>query len=112
MGCWPRRCSSSSPASSPCSPRPATPLRTFGIRRNEKIACHVTVRGEKALALIEAGLKVKEFELLRKNFSDPGNFGFGINEHIDLGIKYDPSTGIYGMDSFVVLERPGFRVNC
>jgi hypothetical protein len=22
--------------------------------------------------------------------------GFGIQEHIDLGIKYDPSTGIYG----------------
>ncbi len=22
-----------------------------------------------------------------------GNFGFGIDEHIDLGIKYDPSTG-------------------
>ncbi|KAI5431037.1 60S ribosomal protein L17B [Lathyrus oleraceus] len=30
--------------------------------------------------------------------------------HIDLGIKYDPSTGIYGMDFFVVLERPGYRV--
>ena len=44
----------------------------------------------------EAGLKVKEYELLRRNFSDTGNFGFGINEHIDLGIKYDPSTGIYG----------------
>lgn len=44
----------------------------------------------------ESGLKVKEFELLRKNFSDTGNFGFGINEHIDLGLKYDPSTGIYG----------------
>ena len=27
-------------------------MRTFGIRRNEKIACHVTVRGEKALNLI------------------------------------------------------------
>jgi len=39
---------------------------------------------------------VKEYELLRRNFSDTGNFGFGINEHIDLGIKYDPSTGIYG----------------
>ena len=26
-------------------------------------------------------------------------------------IKYDPSTGIYGMDFFVVLERPGFRVS-
>ncbi|KAG5047735.1 hypothetical protein JHK86_017141 [Glycine max] len=23
---------------------------------------------------------------------------------------YDPSTGIYGMDFFVVLERPGYRV--
>ena len=66
---------------------------------------------------------MKEFELLRKNFSETGNFGahravagvdersrrtalravltfcsagFGINEHIDLGLKYDPSTGIYG----------------
>jgi len=85
-------------------------VRTFGIRRNEKISCWVTVRGDKALSLIEAGLKVKEFELLRRNFSDSGNFGFGINEHIDLGIKYDPSTGIYGMDFYVVLERPGFRV--
>jgi hypothetical protein len=171
-------------------------VRTFGIRRNEKIACHVTVRGEKAMNLIvrsqprrapragaaaaggasrphrqrmpacairegfaggltlfsgcvracllrasqESGLKVKEFELLRRNFSETGNFGarlalapvgmawlcsfrvgaaahararhvcsrhvccalrltltgFGINEHIDLGLKYDPSTGIYG----------------
>ena len=39
-----------------------------------------------------------------------GNFGFGIEEHIDLGIKYDPSTGIYGMDFYVVLARPGKRV--
>lgn len=39
---------------------------------------------------------MKEYELLRRNFSETGNFGFGINEHIDLGIKYDPSTGIYG----------------
>ena len=36
-----------------------------------------------------------------------GNFGFGIQEHIDLGIKYDPSIGIYGMDFYVVLGRPG-----
>lgn len=48
------------------------------------------------VTLQESGLKVKEYELLRRNFSDTGNFGFGINEHIDLGIKYDPSTGIYG----------------
>ncbi|KAH1248286.1 60S ribosomal protein L11 [Glycine max] len=85
-------------------------VRSFGIRRNEKIACYVTVRGDKAMQLLESGLKVKEYELLRRNFSDTGCFGFGIQEHIDLGIKYDPSTGIYGMDFFVVLERPGYRV--
>jgi large subunit ribosomal protein L11e len=56
-----------------------------------------------------------------------GNFGFGIDEHIDLGLKYDPAVGmspcfglvladsalvgIYGMDIYCVLDRPGFRVN-
>merc|ERR1719499_2893956 len=85
-------------------------LRTFGIRRNEKIAVHVTVRGEKALEILERGLKVKEYELRRDNFSENGNFGFGIQEHIDLGIKYDPSIGIYGMDFYVVLGRPGMNV--
>lgn len=27
-----------------------------------------------------------------------------------MGIKYDPSTGIYGMDFYVVLARAGKRV--
>jgi len=66
-------------------------VRSFGIRRNEKIACYVTVRGEKATQLLESGLKVKEYELLRRNFSETGCFGFGIQEHIDLGIKWVPS---------------------
>ena len=47
-------------------------VRTFGIKRNEKIAVHVTVRGEKAEELIKRGLKVKEYELRKKNFSDSG----------------------------------------
>jgi len=100
-------------------------IRTFGIKRNEKMAVHATVRGDKAEELLKRGLKVKEYELRRKNFSNEGrwstvafkdvnyyigNFGFGIEEHIDLGIKYDPSTGIYGMDFYVVLARPGKRV--
>lgn len=71
-------------------------VRSFGIRRNEKISVHCTVRGQKALEILERGLKVKEYELRRKNFSNTGNFGFGIEEHIDLGIKYDMSIGIYG----------------
>ena len=48
---------------------------------------YVTVRGDKAMQLLESGLKVKEYELLRRNFSETGCFGFGIQEHIDLGIK-------------------------
>lgn len=85
-------------------------VRTFGIRRNEQIAVHATVRGPKATEILEKALKVKEYELLEKNFSNGGNFGFGIKEHIDLGIKYDPSIGIFGMDIYVVLGRAGARV--
>merc|ERR1712188_286441 len=85
-------------------------VRTFGIRRNEKISVHCTVRGSKAEEILESGLKVKEYELKRCNFSATGNFGFGIAEHIDLGIKYDPSIGIYGMDFYVVLGRPGYNI--
>eukprot|EP00010_Vexillifera_abyssalis_P008134 CAMPEP_0201544788 /NCGR_PEP_ID=MMETSP0173_2-20130828/1403_1 /ASSEMBLY_ACC=CAM_ASM_000268 /TAXON_ID=218659 /ORGANISM="Vexillifera sp., Strain DIVA3 564/2" /LENGTH=171 /DNA_ID=CAMNT_0047953043 /DNA_START=81 /DNA_END=596 /DNA_ORIENTATION=+ len=85
-------------------------IRGFGIRRNEKIAVHCTVRGERARKILEEGLKVKEYELYRGNFSNTGNFGFGVDEHIDLGIKYDPGIGIFGMDFYVVLERPGNRV--
>jgi len=86
-------------------------VRTFGIKRNEKIAVHATVRGPKAAELLEKALKVKEFELRAANFSETGNFGFGIEEHIDLGLRYDPSTGIYGMDFYVVMGRPGLRVS-
>jgi len=86
-------------------------VRSFGIRRNEKIAVHCTVRGAKAEEILDRGLKVKEYELRRENFSATGNFGFGLQEHIDLGIKYDPAIGIYGMDFYVVLGRPGLRVS-
>ncbi|KAI4817452.1 hypothetical protein KUCAC02_010853 [Chaenocephalus aceratus] len=85
-------------------------VRSFGIRRNEKIAVHCTVRGAKAEEILEKGLKVREYELRKSNFSNTGNFGFGIQEHIDLGIKYDPSIGIYGLDFYVVLGRPGFSI--
>merc|ERR1711976_944998 len=85
-------------------------IRGWGIRRNEKIACFVTVRGDKAEEILEKGLKVKEYELRKNNFAKNGSFGFGITEHIDLGIKYDPSTGIYGMDFYIHLSRPGMRV--
>ena len=72
-------------------------IRSFSIRRNEKISVHATIRGEKALEILERGLKVKEYELVKRNFSDSGNF--------------DPNTGIFGMDFYVQLARPGGRVS-
>lgn len=45
-----------------------------------------------------------------KSFSDTGNFGFGIQEYIDLDIKHDPSIGMYGLDFYLVLGRPGFGI--
>merc|ERR1712223_945837 len=80
-------------------------VRTFGTRRNEKISCHCTVRGPKAEEILDRGLKVKEYELKKGNFSKTGAFGFGVQEHIDLGIKYDPSIGIYG-----IMKRPGYSI--
>nr|XP_027193976.1 60S ribosomal protein L11-A-like [Dermatophagoides pteronyssinus] len=85
-------------------------IRAFGIRRNDKIATCVTVRGSKALELLEKGLKVKEYQLNKSCFSESGIFGFGIQEHIDLGYKYDPNIGIFGIDFSVHLTRPGYRV--
>lgn len=49
--------------------------------------------------------QVKEYELRKKNFAHNGSFGFGITEHIDLGIKYDPSTGIYGAPPALASQR-------
>ena len=56
----------------PVESRARYTVRTFSIKRNEKIAVHVTVRGDKAEELIKRGLKVKEFELRKKNFSGNG----------------------------------------
>merc|ERR1712085_90596 len=74
-------------------------IRSFGVSR-----------GDKAKEILERGLKVKEYELPKNCFSSQGHFGFGIQEHIDLGIRYDPYTGIFAMDFYVVLKKPGFRV--
>ena len=50
-----------------------------------------------------------------KSFSDTG---YCVSQSLEWGfdfwlipyLRYDPSTGIYGMDFYVVLERPGYRV--
>jgi len=59
----------------PCFSKARLTIRGFGIRRNERISTWITVQGEKAMQILEPALRVKEYELLRKNFSDNGNFG-------------------------------------
>ena len=151
-------------------------VRSFSIRRNEKIAVHCTVRGQKAQEILERGLKVRRWlrvlagaglgggaprpafsrrggltcpfvfapcRLRSLNFtrrtsrtsatlasaltrcggcwlalvllSSPRFGGGGMAgshrvsrvQHIDLGLKYDPTIGIYGMDFYVVMGRRG-----
>ncbi|GLJ06809.1 hypothetical protein SUGI_0048880 [Cryptomeria japonica] len=56
----------------------------------------VSIKLATKMQFLANGLKVGEYYLLRRLFSDTGGFIFGIQEHIDLGIKYD--YGIYGLD--------------
>ena len=81
-----------------------------GFLGNKDNSDHVNFRGKKVEELLKLCLKVKDNELKGAAFSSTGNFGLGINEHIDLGLKYEPNTAIYGMDFFTVLARKGKRV--
>ena len=58
-----------------------------GFLGNKDNSGHVNVRGKKEEELLKLGLKVKDSELKGTAFSSTGNFGFGFNEHIDLGLK-------------------------
>ena len=61
-------------------------LQKYGvlsIKRNEKTAAIITIRGEKTRKLLERGLRIKKNNLKTKNFSDLGYFYFGIDEHIE-----------------------------
>ncbi|MFQ6053982.1 MAG: 50S ribosomal protein L5 [Candidatus Bathyarchaeia archaeon] len=85
--------------------------RTFGIRKNEPIACVVTLRGERAEAFLRKALETVGNRISPRSFDRQGNFAFGIREHIDMpGTRYDPNLGITGMDVMVTVERPGYRV--
>lgn len=70
-------------------------VRSFGIRRNEKIAVHCTVRGAKAEEILEKGLKVKEYELNKESFSATGL--------IKTMLQLDPANSNLGYFEFPVI---------
>ena len=82
-----------------------------GFFGNKDNSGHVNVRGKKVEELLKLGHKVNDNELKGTACSSTGNFGFGINKHIDLGPKYDSNTYIYGMDFFTFLARKGKKVS-
>jgi large subunit ribosomal protein L5 len=87
-------------------------IRPWGLRKGEPMACAVTLRGEKADDFLHKAFTAVRHRLNPRSFDKEGNFAFGIREHIDIpGTRYDPQTGIIGMDVIVTLERPGYRVN-
>lgn len=86
-------------------------IRDFGIRKDEPIACIVTLRKQRAMEFLKKVLPVIDNKISGKSFDEYGNFAFGIKEHIEIaGVKYDPEIGIFGMDVCVSLARPGYRV--
>jgi large subunit ribosomal protein L5 len=95
----------------PCTRQAKQTIRTFGIRKNEPIACLVTLRGGRAEDFLRKGLMAVGNRINLHSFDQNGNFAFGIKEHIDIpGQRYDPNLGITGMDVMVTMERPGYRV--
>jgi large subunit ribosomal protein L5 len=86
-------------------------IRDFGVRKGEPIACIVTLRKEKANALLKKALPIIDNKLSKECFDERGNFSFGLKEHIEIpGVRYDPDIGIFGMDICVSLARSGYRV--
>ena len=95
----------------PCMRRAKRTIRTFGISRNEPIACMVTLRRQRAEDFLKRALDTVGNRISPRSFDRNGNFAFGIKEHIDIpGTKYDPNLGIVGMDVMASVERPGYRV--
>lgn len=83
----------------------------FGIRKNQPIACKVTLRGEKAEKAISMVLNGIGNKLKVRQFDAQGNVSFGIEEHIDIpGMRYEPEIGIFGMNVSITFEKPGYRI--
>lgn len=86
-------------------------IRNFGIKKGEPIAVSVTLRGQKAMEVLDRVAEAVDRKIKASSFDRLGNFSFGIKEHIDIPeVKYRAEIGIIGMDVNVSLERKGYRI--
>ena len=86
-------------------------IRQWEVRRSKAIAVYVTLQKQLARDVLYKAICAKEFTFKDSNVTPKGHFNFGLREHIDLGIKYNPSVGIFGLNLAIVLRRKGFRVS-
>jgi large subunit ribosomal protein L5 len=85
--------------------------RELGVRPGEPIGCKVTLRGEDADSFLRRALYTRKNKVYDYSFDNQGNLQFGVSDYTSFeGERYDPDTGVFGMDVCITLEKPGFRV--
>ncbi len=82
----------------------------FDVRPGLEVGVQVTLRGKKAVALLNRLLGAIDNQLTLKQIS-ANHFSFGIEEYIEIpGIEYQRDIGIRGLNVSVVFARKGLRV--
>ena len=82
----------------------------FNVRPGLEVGTRITLRGEKALALLKRLLGAIGNTLSEDQIYQNG-FAFGIKEYIEIpGIEYQRDIGIRGLNVAVTFIRPGVRV--
>lgn len=95
----------------PADSRAKKSVRGFGIRQNEAIGTHVTLRKEKAKEFLVKAFYALDDIVLFKNFDQNGNFSATVHDHLNLPkVKYDPKIGVFGFTVTANLERRGYRI--
>ncbi|KZP24345.1 hypothetical protein FIBSPDRAFT_421936 [Athelia psychrophila] len=92
----------------PVTSKTSYTVRAFGIRRNKKIAVHVTIHRSKAEEILERGLKVQEYGL-RRNFSETGNLGSACRS-ISTSARDTIRVLVSSGWTYMIMGRPGARV--
>lgn len=84
-------------------------IPTWKIKPRQPIGCKVTLRGTKAMELLNV-IFAEITELNEKQFN-PGFLSFGIKEYIEISaFPYQREIGIMGFDVVITLKRKGWNI--